>query len=106
MSYDPFTETFKRRVYDLGQAITVAAVQAAVPVKPQAGQMSVHISIAGGTARTVQAEIAFDAAGPWIPAGTSRTAIGEFVETIPAAPLVRLNPSVITGSTVGAKVYA
>lgn len=106
MDRNPLSESARPRVYDLGQGITAAGVQPAVPVKPQSGQMSVHISISGGTARTVQAEIAFTAAGPWIPVGTARTTIGDFVETIPAAPLVRLNPSVVTGSTVGAKVYA
>jgi hypothetical protein len=65
-------------------------------------QITVGVDIAGGTARTCQFQIAFDQNGPWFNVGTSRTAIGQFVELIPAAPLVRLNVSANTGSTFNA----
>lgn len=103
--YKSLDETFRHRVTSIATGATAVATTAAVPVKPQGGVMSVLLEITGGTARTAQAEVAFDAAGPWIPVGTSRTAIGNFLENVPSAPLVRLNLSANTGSTVNLKVY-
>lgn len=101
---DFFTES-KTRVYSLGSGLTAVAPAASVPVKAQHGQMTLQIDVAGGSARSVQAEISFDGV-TFIPVGTARTAIGTFIELIPAAPRVRLNITANTGSTIGGKLYA
>lgn len=89
----------------LATDVTTATPTAGVRIltdQTRESTMTVAIAIAGGTARTVQAEVAFAENGPWFPVGTAQTAIGSFIERVPAAPYVRINPSANTGSTVNA----
>ena len=97
-------QELKQRVYNLGSSTSTGAL-ASVGVKPQAGVMTLQITVAAGSARSVQAEISFDGV-TYVAVGTARTATGTFVETIPAAPRVRLNITANTGSTIGGKLYA
>lgn len=98
--------TSRPKVYVLADGVTTAGAQPAVPLRPGMIEMLAAISIVGGTAWSARVEVAFDAAGPWIPVGTARTAIGEYIEKVPAAVWARLNITTNTGSTIGAKVYA
>ena len=100
-----FLTESKARVYSLGTGLTAVAPAASVPVKPSHGQMTLQITVAGGSARSVQAEISFDGV-TYVAVGTARTTTGTFVELIPAAPRVRLNITANTGSTIGGELYA
>lgn len=75
----------------------------AIPQSPNPN-ITLAVSITGGTSRTVRFQAAFNRAGPWFDVGTSRTTAGTFLETIPAVPFVRLNISANAGSTVDAWV--
>ena len=85
---------------------TAVAPTAAVGVRPRQDTVTTFVEITGGTARTAQWQVAPTPNGPWSNVGTSRTAIGVFVEAVPAAPHIRLNISANTGSTFNAWVFS
>ena len=70
-----FLTESKARVYSLGTGLTAVAPAASVPVKPSHGQMTLQITVAGGSARSVQAEISFDGV-TYVAVGT----VGGFVD--------------------------
>lgn len=94
-------------IKQLAAAVTSTGAQPAVNIdagiNSYAPQVNLCISITGGTARTVQPQASPDGV-TWFNIGTSRTAIGDFFESVAAMPFFRVNVSANTGSTVNAWV--
>lgn len=90
----------------LADGITTVSTSTAVKVRPKNARITVGVSIAGGTSATVQIQGAFVEGGPWFDLGTERSAIGDYVEDVPAMPILRVDVSAVTGSTVDAWAYS